>query len=105
MDKKSVLAIIRRFRRALEKQGIKAPRIVLFGSWATGTAHEGSDIDLAVISESFEGKGYWERIDILTAAVYEVFEPIEASAFTPQEWESGDCLIASFAHAGHPVET
>lgn len=103
MDKKSVLAIIRRFRRALGKQGIKAPRITLFGSWATGQPHPGSDIDLAVISESFEGKGYWERIDTLTAAIYEVFEPIEAIALTPEEWESGDSLIAEFAHAGEPV--
>lgn len=103
MDKKSVLAIIRRFRRALEKQGIKAPRIILFGSWATGKAHAGSDIDLAVISQSFEGKTYWERIDALTAAVYEVFEPIEAIALTPTEWESGDSLIADFAHAGEAV--
>jgi predicted nucleotidyltransferase len=103
LDKKSVLAIIRRFRRALEKQGIKAPRIILFGSWATGKAHAGSDIDLAVISQSFEGKTYWERIDALTAAVYEVFEPIEAIALTPTEWESGDSLIADFAHAGEAV--
>lgn len=103
MDKRPLPAIIRRLRRALEKQGVSAPRIVLFGSWASGTAHEGSDIDLAVISESFEGKGYWERIDILTAAVYEVFEPIDAIALTPEEWESGDSLIAEFAHAGEAV--
>ncbi|MBM4030471.1 MAG: nucleotidyltransferase domain-containing protein [Planctomycetes bacterium] len=100
MDKRSVLAIIRRFRHALEKQGVEAPRIILFGSWATGRAHEGSDIDLAVISESFRRKGYWKRIDILTAAVYELFEPIEAVAFTPEEWERGDSLIADFARAG-----
>jgi len=103
LDKRPLPAIIRRLRRALEKQGVSAPRIVLFGSWASGTAHEGSDIDLAVISESFEGKGYWERIDILTAAVYEVFEPIDAIALTPEEWESGDSLIAEFAHAGEAV--
>ncbi|HPD16762.1 MAG TPA: nucleotidyltransferase domain-containing protein [Planctomycetota bacterium] len=104
MDKRSVLAIIRRFRRALEKRGVEAPRIVLFGSWANGTAHPGSDIDLVVISETFQGKGYWERIDILTDAVYELFEPIEAVAFTPEEWERGDSLIADLARAGEAQE-
>lgn len=103
MDKRPVLAIIRRFRRALEKQGVEAPRIILFGSWAKGTAHEGSDIDLAVISESFDGKGFWERIDILTTAVYQLFEPIEAIAFTPEEWDRGDSLIADFPRAGEAL--
>ena len=98
-----MLAIIRRFRRALEKQGVKAPRIVLFGSWAAGNAHAGSDIDLAVISQSFEDMGYWERIDTLSAAVYEVFEPIEAIALTPEEWENSDSLIADFARTGEAV--
>lgn len=103
MDKKSVLEIIRRFRRALGKQGVEAPRIILFGSWATGKPHAGSDIDLAVISESFTGKGYWARLDVLASAIYELFEPIEALAFTPEEWERSDSLLAEFAHAGETV--
>jgi len=31
-------------------------------------------------------KSYWKRINILTDAIYQVFTPIEASAFTPDEW-------------------
>lgn len=103
MDKKSVLAIIRRFRRTLERHGVKAPRIILYGSWVTGKPHPGSDIDLAVVSESFAGKSYWERIGIVTAAVYEVFEPIEAIALTPDEWERGDSPMGDLAHSGQTV--
>ncbi len=61
--------------------------MILFGSYATGKYKEGSDIDVVVISDNFEGKNYWERIDILSDAIYEVFEPIEAVAMTPEEWE------------------
>ena len=103
MDKRAVLAIARRFRRALGKQGITAPRIFLFGSWASGTPRAGSDIDLAVVSEEFAGKSYWQRVDILAAAVYDVFEPIEAVAMTPEEWETSDSPLADFARGGEPV--
>mgnify|MGYP001607528610 CR=1 FL=1 len=60
----------------------------------------GSDIDVVIISDDFAGKGYWERIDILADAIYEIFAPIEAVAMTPEEWERGDSLIAAFARKG-----
>ena len=53
-----------------------------------------------VISEDFAGKGYRERIDVLSAAIYRIFEPIEAVAMTPQEWQSGDSLVADYARKG-----
>ena len=49
---------------------------------------------------SFAGRGYWERIDILSDGILEVFEPIQAVAMTTQEWERGDSLIAQYAREG-----
>lgn len=79
---------------------IRVEQIILFGSYVTGTAREDSDIDIAVISSSFVGKTYWERIDILSEAIYELFAPIEASAFTPEEWKAGNSLIVDYARNG-----
>jgi predicted nucleotidyltransferase len=39
--------------------------IVLFGSYARGTAYEQSDIDIAVISEDFEGVPMYRRQEII----------------------------------------
>jgi predicted nucleotidyltransferase len=100
MDKKAVLEIIARFRKSVESRGIRIAKLILFGSYATGTSHEGSDIDIVVISEDFKGKDYWERIEILSDAIYEVFEPIEAIAMTPEEFESGESFISDFARKG-----
>lgn len=100
MDKKAVLKVVARFRRALGAHGIREARIVLYGSHADGTAHEGSDIDLVVISEDFAGKAYWDRIEILAEAVAEVWEPIEAVAMTPGEWAEGASIIVDYAKDG-----
>ncbi len=103
MDKSSVLKIITDFKNVLESKGIKAEKIILFGSYACGQNREESDIDLVVISRDFETKNYWERIDILSDAIYEIFEPIEATAFTPDEWNSKDSIITDFAQNGEVV--
>ena len=100
MDQDAVFGIIQKFKQALESLNIQVEQLILFGSHATGTAREDSDIDLVVISPSFSGKTYWERIDILTEAIYTVFAPIEASAFTPDEWQSGKSLISDYAKDG-----
>jgi predicted nucleotidyltransferase len=103
MDKKAVLGVISDFRKALQAVGIKTQKIILYGSYAAGRQREDSDIDLVVISEDFQGKGYWERIELLSTAIYKVFKPIEAVAMTPQEWQAGDSFIADYARDGEVV--
>ena len=100
MDQDTVLATIKGFKNALESLNIRVDQLILFGSHAEGTAREDSDIDLVVISSSFSDKSYWERINILTDAIYQVFAPIEASAFTPDEWKSEKSLISDYAKNG-----
>jgi len=100
MGQGTVLNTIQEFKKALEAINIRVDQLILFGSHAAGSAREDSDIDLVVISSSFSEKSYWERIDILTDAIYEVFAPIEASAFTPDEWKSKKSLITEYAENG-----
>jgi len=103
MGRDTVLATVKRFKNVLESINIRVDQLILFGSHAEGTAREDSDIDLVVISSSFSDKSYWERINILTDAIYQVFAPIEASAFTPDEWQSEKSLIFDYAKNGVSV--
>lgn len=100
MDKNSIINIVNRFTQLLQAQNIRPQKIILYGSCASGTNKEGSDIDLIVISDDFFKKDYWERIEILTEAIYQIFEPIEAVAMTPEEWERGDSFIVDYAKNG-----
>ncbi len=84
----------------MESKGIRAEKIILYGSCAKNTQDEASDIDLVIISKDFRGKGYWERIDILSDAIYDVFEPIEAVALTPEEWQNEDTFVKQYASDG-----
>lgn len=103
MDKKAALEVLSRFRTAIELQGIRVEKIILFGSYATGTNREGSDIDVVVVSKDFIDKDYWERTEVLSSAIYQVFEPIEAVGVTPEEWERGESGIVEYARSGETV--
>ena len=97
MDKEAALETLSRVRARIERRGVRVSKLVLYGSFAAGTARETSDINVVVISDDCEGKGYWERIDLLSDAIYEVFAPLEAVAMTPEEWERGDSFVVDYA--------
>jgi predicted nucleotidyltransferase len=103
MDKKTVLEIIKKFKEALEATGVRVERIILFGSYANGTQHEWSDIDLVVLSQDFNNVGLWERIKMISKAICIVFEPIQAIPMTPEEWEKGDSMMVEIAKQGEVV--
>lgn len=77
--------IVQRFRAELEKMGIRCEQVLLFGSWASGTAREGSDIDLFVVSPDWERYSERERFEILGIAAARILEPIQARGVTPDE--------------------
>ncbi len=68
--------------------GIRVERILLYGSQATGTAREESDIDLFVISHDWDKYSQRERLEILGVASARILEPIQAQGITPGEISS-----------------
>jgi len=77
--------IIRRYRAEVEKMGIRCERVLLFGSQATGTADESSDIDLFIVSADWARYGDRERFEMLGIAAARILEPIQARGVTPDE--------------------
>jgi predicted nucleotidyltransferase len=69
-------------------------KIILFGSYATGHPHSGSDIDLLVILP-FEGRGFQKSLEILNTVSPQF--PVDLIARTPEDttrrYEEGDPLI------------
>jgi len=100
LDKETAIKLVDQFHQGIKARGIKPQKLILYGSFASGTNAEGSDIDIVVISEDFIGKDYWERIEILSDTIYEIFAPIEAVAMTQEEWDRGDSFVTDFARNG-----
>jgi predicted nucleotidyltransferase len=74
------------------KKRIPIQKIILFGSYATGTAGKFSDIDIAVISPKFARMNELERIKLLLDCAhrikYDSPVDIETFGYTPDEYEN-----------------
>jgi predicted nucleotidyltransferase len=83
-------------RKRAAKAGLVRPRVVLFGSHARGDASPGSDVDLAVISTSFEGKNALSRAAMLATVVIDATRqfmiPFDIAALTPDEYRTTSML-------------
>jgi predicted nucleotidyltransferase len=86
-SRSQIKKIITRYAEELSKTGIRIAAIYLYGSYAHGLAHEGSDIDLIVVSHDFEGMNIRERLELLGIISARILEPIQAYGLTPEEVE------------------
>jgi len=90
LDKITVYEIIKYMQKALEKHGLKDNHIALFGSFLNGNYHKNSDIDMIIISDLFEGKNLFERINMTLRAESDVrsryIVPMDILLKTPEEY-------------------
>jgi len=91
MDQR-IVDTVERLTRSLEDLGIHVRTVVLFGSHVAGTAGEHSDIDLAVISQDFQGMDLRERLETVGRALARarIMEPVEALAYTQEEYDASE---------------
>lgn len=78
--------IIRDLIAILKRKGIKVDRLVLYGSYANGKPGPYSDIDVAVISSSFDNKSLLKRQELLGEAIFGLGEPVEAIGYSRKEF-------------------
>ena len=76
-----------RLLEALEKRGVRVDAAYLFGSRVRGDALETSDVDLVVVSESFQDMTMLERLELVYRVEWEerVKPWIEVVPLTPEE--------------------
>src|SRR5665647_2820706 len=68
------------------RQEISVDKAILFGSYASGTFDNGSDIDLAIFSNYFQGMRRVDSIAFLLGHAMDYDLDIEPLAFTPDEY-------------------
>jgi predicted nucleotidyltransferase len=72
---------------ALKARRVRVDKVILYGSYACGEPGPDSDIDLAVISRSFEKKGLLKRQELLGEVVFWLKEPVEMIGYSYSEYE------------------
>jgi predicted nucleotidyltransferase len=92
LAKEEIVKIIKKYAEKLREKGVNFQKIILFGSYAANRENQDSDIDVAVISETFGKDRFDERV-LLSKIAYYVDariepHPINLKDFTEDTWQT-----------------
>ncbi len=86
MDRKeTIVQRLKQFKRTISSQ-FSVEKMIFFGSMATGKHRKESDIDLIIVSPSFEGKRFRER-PLGLYKYWRLNTPFDFLCYTPQEFK------------------
>lgn len=99
-----IRAIINRYLIELEKNHFPVKRAVVFGSYAEGRADEWSDIDIALVSDVFEGDRFNDR-DKIRKITLSVSSDLSPLPFRPEDFVPDNPLVQEILEKGVTIDT
>jgi len=95
----NALSLLRDFLAQLKQNNIEIKQAYLFGSCARKTNRELSDIDVALVSESFSGIPFYDR-QKLNPFILSVSTDIEVHPFCPYDFTEDDPFVEEIIKTG-----
>jgi len=94
-----VIESIKQMVAEAEKIQIHIQQAVLFGSYANGTNNEWSDIDVAVVSDNFEGIRFYDNL-MLSKPVIKTNTDLETHPFRPEDFTEDNPFVQEILKHG-----
>ena len=85
-------------RRLIAEAG-KPVKVILFGSYARGTAGKWSDIDIALVSPSFSGVSFYDN-KMLIPFMLRVDSRLELHLYRPEDFTEDDPFVKEIVKTG-----
>lgn len=101
---RDVLRVTKQYLAALRKSGLQIQAAYLYGSQAKGTAHEWSDIDVAIVSPNLSGDWHDDLVR-LNLVANQVDNRIEAVGYLPENFRDESPLAWEIKTTGIPLVT
>jgi predicted nucleotidyltransferase len=95
----SVIEIINNFLDSLKNDNIKISRAVLFGSYVKGNYDEYSDIDLAIVSEQFQGNFFYDN-KIIQSSKLKTSCDLEVHTYQPDDFNDDNPFVREILSYG-----
>ena len=94
-----ITKLLEQFIHELEINQIHINKAILFGSYANGTFNEWSDIDLALVSDSFKGDRFKDR-DLIRKIKLAVSSSLEPIPYRPEDFTEEDPFVKNIIDTG-----
>jgi predicted nucleotidyltransferase len=94
-----IARLLKKYVKELEKNKIPIRKAVLFGSYAVGGSNEWSDIDIALVSDVFEGIRIKDRSKIRKITL-DISTDLSPLPFRPEEFTTEDPFVREIIEHG-----
>ena len=94
-----IIKYIKDYIKLLNKNGFTIQQAVLFGSFVSGKYNEFSDIDLALVSDKFEGIRFNDR-NLIRKYKFNISADIEPMPFTQADFTKDDPFVKEILATG-----
>lgn len=95
-----IINLIEEFIKSVVEDNIKIEKVILFGSYAKGTYHKDSDIDLAIISPDFKASEYIKNMSKLLLKATELGVDIQTLPFSIEEYNEPIGIMEEILRTG-----
>ena len=96
----AVIETVRSYARDIEAKGVNLRCVFLYGSFAKGTQHEWSDIDVALVADDFTGFYLDDKKLFPYVGIKKPYIRIEAKTYPTDYFQEGDPFINEIKKTG-----
>jgi len=97
-----IIELVKKFVDEASKDNIRISKAILFGSYAKGTYHDLSDIDIAVVSNDFDGISFYDSQKLQDAMLRTSID-IETHPYRPEEFNIDNPFVNEILKYGYRV--
>jgi predicted nucleotidyltransferase len=99
VNRETAITVGKQFASMIRSAFDSEALVYLFGSYAKDMAHDRSDIDIAVVSETFGSNVIENRVSVSLLG-YKVHPDIEAHPFSVEDWKYVTPFIKEIKNTG-----
>ena len=100
LTRNAAIKTVRNYAKEINKAGINLRRVILFGSFAKGTQHQWSDLDVALVADDFSGVGFLDRKLFSDIGIQKPYIRIEPITYPTDYFEKSDPFIEEIKNTG-----
>ena len=100
LTREIAISIVTEFVIKLRSEGLDIQKAILFGSYANNCQTEWSDIDLALVSDSFTGFGFNDKSSFAKINCQKPYSVIQTKTFSTTYFDQGDPFIDEIKKMG-----
>ena len=100
LTRNAAIKTVKNYAKEIRQQGINLRKVILFGSFAKGTQHEWSDIDVALVADDFTGVGFLDTPRFSGIGIKKPYIRIEPKTYPTDYFQEGDPFIDEIKKTG-----